>query len=70
MSKKKGTREVKLRTLTFNVSQADIARQCNVTAQTVSQAIKAERQIFLIVNDDNEIQKVLEYRDPVEIWNK
>ena len=63
-------REVRLKTLTINVSQADIARQCEITPQAVSQAILEQRQIFVTIDDNNKIQKVVEYKDPVRIWNK
>ena len=67
MAKKK-VREVRLKAFALNVKPADIARQRGITPQAVSQAIKGTRQIFLTVDEDNLIQRVTEYRDPVEIW--
>ena len=64
------TREVTLRGWVSNYSVNELAEQRGIHRSGIYQAIRNQRKIFLIVDENNIIEKITEYKDPVEIWNK
>lgn len=62
------TREVSLRGWIANYSVSSLAEKRGIHRSAVYQALKERRKIFLLVDENNRIEKITEYKDPVEIW--
>ena len=64
------TREVSLRGWVANYSVNELAEQRGIHRSGIYQALKARRKIFLMVDENNVIKKIIEYKEPVKIWLK
>ncbi len=61
------SRKVKLKTWALNNSVIDIAEQCEVSRQTIHNAINSDRTIMLAIDNDR-IVSAMEITQRKKIW--